>query len=393
MANRLRDRIRREGPIPFSAFMRAALYDRDHGYYAQSSFTTGREGDFATAPDVGPLMGATLARAVEDFAEEDGRLVEIGPGSGRLMRDIVDALPQEALDALDVVLVEPFEQHREALAEALAGAGLQPRIVGDVAELAPDRTLVLANELLDALPCEVARRTEGGFQRLVVDVEEGSFVEGWQRAPSRLADTIDERAPKLPVGHRYELATGLADLLDGLSEAVDPGAAVFFDYGDRFEDVWPDTPDGTLRGFREHQQVDPLSEPGATDITYDVDFSRVMDLAEARGLRVDAFGPQERLLVHLGLMETAREREALMAAKQLLVPGTFAGRFMALVLGRGGVTEEIRLRVDLDDPGLWDRGLTEPLGSAEGDLGEALEEEMQQAFGPVGGTRRDDEAD
>lgn len=381
----LRDRIGSEGPIPFSTFMEAALYNPEAGYYAQRSFTTGQRGDFATAPDVGPLLGATLARPIQRFAEEGGRLVEIGPGSGRLLLDIVAALPDAELDALEIVLVEPFEKRRDQLVERFEADGVQPRAVASVADLDPARSFVLANELLDALPCEVARRGEDGIEQLTVDVDEDGFVEAWRPAPDELADLVDQRAPRLPVGHRYEIAPGLEALLSDVADAIDPGVAVFFDYGDRFEEVWPDRADGTLRGFREHQHVDPLTRPGETDITYDVDFSRVSDLAEEEGLPLQAFGPQERLLVHLGLMEVARDRGDFLSAKQLLVPGAFAGRFMALVLGTQRVAETTRLKVDLDDPGLWDRGLTEPLGSLEGDLGTALEEELDAAWDPPPG--------
>lgn len=382
LPQRLREQIQDEGPIPFPAFMKAALYDPEDGYYTQATFTTGHRGDFATAPDVGPLLGATLARPVRTFAEDGGRLVEIGPGSGRMIVDVVEALPDEALDALDLVLVEPFAPRREQLIDRLVDAPVQPRIVDDLRALDGDRTLLFANEVLDALPCEVARRTEDGIEQMLVELDDGRFETTWRPAPEALAETVKARAPKLPVGHRYEVSPALDPLLTDLAAVLDPGVGVFFDYGDRFEDVWPGKPDGTLRGFRDHQPVDPLTGPGRTDITYDVDFSRVMDVARDHELRVDAFGPQERLLVHLGLMEVARERSAFLSAKQLLVPGAFAGRFMALALGRGGVAEELRLRVDLDDPGLWDRGLAEPLGEIDEDLGERLAEEMDQAFGP-----------
>lgn len=383
LAEQLAERIDAEGPMPFASFMETALYDPEHGYYADPGFTTGRQGDFATAPDVGPLLGATLARAVERFAREDGRLVELGPGTGRLVLDVLESLSAEARERLQVVLVEPFEERLQALAEELRSVGVEPRTVQDLAELEPARTLLIANEVLDALPTEVLRRGEQGFEQLAVDRHATGFSEAWQPAPDERVKEAERWAERLPRDHRYELTPGLPELLDAVDGALAPGAALIFDYGGRFEDVWPQRPEGTLRGFREHRQVDPLSAPGQTDITYDVDFSRTMALARDRELEVKAFGAQERLLVHLGLMEVAREREALLAAKQLLVPGSFAGRFQALVVGRGGTAQEARLKVDLDDPGLWDRGLAEPLGSMEGDLEEALDEELDQAGDPL----------
>lgn len=381
LAERLTERIEREGPIPLQTFMETALYDPEHGYYAQPGFTTGRKGDFATAPDVGELLGATVANPVERFARDGGRLVEIGPGSGRLIVDVIEHLPRDAAEQLEVVLVEPFEAHRGRLVERVEAAGIEPRIVSDLAELEPDRTLVLANELLDALPAEVVRRRSDGLERMTVGTEDG-FTGTFEPAPDELAEAVHKQTGRLPVDHRYEFSPSLEELLGDLADVLDPGAALVFDYGDRFEEIWPTRADGTLRGFRDHRQVDPLTRPGETDVTYDVDFTRTMDLAGDEGLDVRAFGPQERMLVHLGLMEAAREADAFLQAKQLLVPGAFAGRFMALVLGEGGVAEDIHLKVDLDDPGLWDRGLTEPLGEMEGDLGRSLKDQMEQANEP-----------
>lgn len=359
----LRARIHEEGPIPFRAFMEAALYHEEHGYYAQEAFTTGREGDFATAPDAGPLLGATLAEPVVSFADEPGRLVEVGPGSGRLMEDILTALEPDIVENLDIVLVEPHAARQDALAARFHETPGTVRLVDDVAALDPARTFLLANEVLDALPCEVLRNGKEGWQRLHVDVEDEAFVEAGSPAPEDLASDLSPPNDALPVGHRYEAAPSLAPFLGSIQEALDPGVALFMDYGGTFEDIWPRKPEGTLRGFREHDHASPLTHPGRTDITYDVDFSRVQRIAHEAGLRTAAFGPQERMLVHLGVMRIAQDQDALLTAKQLVVPTGFGARFKTLVLDQGGTAEQAGLRVDLDDPGLWDAGLDDVRGA------------------------------
>ncbi len=362
LEGKIRARIRDEGPVPFCWFMETALYDDEQGYYAKASFTTGREGDFATAPDTGPLLGATLAEAVASFAEEPGRLIEVGPGSGRLMQDLLTTLDPDAVGKLEVVLVERHEQREEALAERFEDAPGQVRIIDEIGELGPARSFLLANEVLDALPCEVLQRTDVGWDRLYVDFKEGSFIEHWEPASDELVERL---APlqDLPVGNRYETAPSLRSFMESIEQALDPGLALLMDYGDTFEHVWPRRPDGTLRGFHDHAHASPLMHPGRTDITYDVDFSRVQRIAEHTGLNVASFGAQERLLVHLGLMRIAKEQDDLLTAKQLLMPATgFGARFKTLVLDHGDAAAKANLQVDLDDPNLWDAGLRDIQG-------------------------------
>jgi SAM-dependent MidA family methyltransferase len=376
LADRLVERIEAEGPIAFSEYMNAALYDPEHGYYAEPGFTTGQEGDFATAPDTGPLVGATLAEPVEAFAEQGSRLIELGPGSGRLVVDVLDTISEDAREQLDVVLVEPFRDRQDALRDHVEEeTGITPRVVGDLAPVEPGRSLLFANEVLDALPVDVVRKTEDGLEAMHVDVEDGAFVEAWQPADPELAQAAAPVVDRLPEGGRYELSHGLEELLGSVADTLEPGAGIFLDYGGRFEDIWGQGSQGTLRGFREHEHTEVLEAPGEVDLTADVDFSRVMGIGEALGLEEAAYGGQDRLLVHLGMVEVARERERLMDLKQLLVPGGsgFGERFRALVLDQGGIADKLDLAVDLDDPDVWTRAM-EDMADAEGLAGLGAEE-------------------
>jgi SAM-dependent MidA family methyltransferase len=366
LAERLAARIDAEGPLEFSAFMQTALYDPEHGYYADPAFTTGRKGDFATAPDVGPLMGATLARPVAKLADQGGRFVEIGPGSGRLAVDVLDALPEAEREAIDIVLVEPFPARHDDLATKIEDeAGVEARIVEAIDQFEPARSLVVANEVLDAFPVDVVKKRATSVEAKHVDVEDGRFVERWLPADDATAKAAREPLSRLPAGTTYELARGLDAFFAGLADTLDPGAAVFFDYGGDTENVWGQREDGTLRAFKDHQHVDPLTAPGETDVTADVDFSRVRSIAHEHGLDEAAYGGQERLLVHLGLVEAARERDRVDDVKRLVVPGGAGGfgkRFRAIVLD-DGFADTLGLQVDLDDPEIWTKALEDLEGA------------------------------
>ena len=68
LAERIRGAIRDEGPIPFSRYMEMALYEPGLGYYSAGLHKLGQSGDFVTAPELGELFAACLARQVGELA-------------------------------------------------------------------------------------------------------------------------------------------------------------------------------------------------------------------------------------------------------------------------------------------------------------------------------------
>src|SRR2546427_13195644 len=62
LAERLRARIKQQGPITFRQWMAAALYDERDGFYCRvDRIPQGRAGDYRTAPETSPLFAATFA--------------------------------------------------------------------------------------------------------------------------------------------------------------------------------------------------------------------------------------------------------------------------------------------------------------------------------------------
>ena len=125
LASRLADRTARHGPLPFEAFMEAALYDETEGFYATTG-GAGRRGDFLTSPEVGPLFGAVLARALDQWWKELGRpdpfvVVEAGAGPATLARSVLAAQPACG-PALRYVLVERSAVQRARHADGLLSA-------------------------------------------------------------------------------------------------------------------------------------------------------------------------------------------------------------------------------------------------------------------------------
>ena len=197
LAERIAERIRREGPIPFDRFVDAALYDEDGGFYARGG-GAGRAGrDFVTSPEVGVLFGALVARYLDRAWTELSRpdpfvVVDAGAGRGRLAADVLRAEP-ECSRALRYVLVERSAALRVAQRELLTlepadrafGPAVRddpdeaPRPVEDIGPIATSLPefpaielpagVVIANELLDNLPFRLVERArarvDGGAGR------------------------------------------------------------------------------------------------------------------------------------------------------------------------------------------------------------------------------------
>lgn len=293
--------IDRRGPLPFEEFMRIALYDPDAGYFAAPELRSEKGGDFLTSPEVSPMFGESLAEFVRSEHDRIGdpfRLVEVAGGSGSLLRPLLDVYPVEAW------AVEVSPPARRRLAD-LVGAG---RAVADLGEVpAPVRGVVLANELIDNLPMAIAQLEPGGWrERWVGRGGDGlAFVDAVPR-PEVLA-WLERFAGEVGPGAWVEVQLAAYDWVVDTLSRLQAGSLVLVDYGDTTENLVPRRSDGTLRTYRAHHLgPHPLDEPGATDITADVNFSALLAAAGEAGASV-RLQRQDDFLAALGLRERISE--------------------------------------------------------------------------------------
>lgn len=354
LAVRLAERIAREGPLDFAEFMRACLYDPDAGYYAAGSSPFGAGGDFITAPELTPLFGRSLARLLAPVLRRLRRPVlrELGPGSGALIAALLPAL--EALEALPewVELVEPSRARREEQRARLAGlpAPLAARLVWtERPQVTAAEGVVVANEVLDALPVRRFLLSDEGLFALAVDFDGRRFR--WRAVPadSALARAVEDllaRLPEpLPRPYTSELCPGLAEFLRIALAGIERGAALFIDYGyPRREYYHPLRRMGTLVAHRGHRpSPDPLSDPGAQDLSAFVDFSALAEALEALQWTAEGFLSQAECLIGAGLLEELAAlparggayHAAAAAVKRLILPGEMGERFRVLLAARG----------------------------------------------------------
>jgi SAM-dependent MidA family methyltransferase len=348
--------IRAKGPINFAEFMELALYHPEHGYYAVSAQRSGRGGDFFTSVDVGPIFGEMLAvqleemcRIVRDAGAAAFDLVEAGAGNGRLARDILDAASArhpELYERMRLTLVE-----RSAAARAMQRDVLDhhaARLHAQLADLPPPDTVtgvIIANELLDALPVHVVTVTPGGLREIVVGEREGSLVEAEGPPPDPAIERYLARSgASLPVGARAEVGLEAERWVERAARALRLGFLLLFDYGHEAAELYsPTHAAGTLMAYRAHtaRGDDPLRDPGTRDLTAHVNLSAVCAAAARAGL--DAAGAVDQLyfLTALGVTDrlaSGADREAVarrLGAKSLLIPGGLGSTMKVLAFARG----------------------------------------------------------
>lgn len=289
--------------VGFDEFMRDALYGSD-GFYATGG-GAGRQRDFITSPELGPLFGAVLARVLDDWWNDLGRpdpFVVVEAGAGRdVLRPAVTSVVQAPVHYVSV----------------------------DFADAWPDRAdVVVANELLDNLPCKIAERVEGGWVEVLVDGDR--FVR------SDIAVALDADAPigaRVPVHTEAKTWVGRARRTAARVLAVDYGAKTTAELADR---QW-------LRTYRQHDRgFDPLVEPGSRDITVDVAFdqlapdrlTRQADWLRAHG--IDELVEQARATwterAAIGDLTALRARSRVHEADALLDPDGLGAFFVAVWL-------------------------------------------------------------
>lgn len=355
LAERIREEIRRDGPVTFARFMDLALYDPDGGYYRSREARPGRTGDFLTAPETHPIFGGTLSRFVEGTWERLGRpprfvIREHGAGEGAMAVAILSALRDAGTDLIRAIRYQPVEvdpRRVAALHYHVSGVG-----IGDVVE-APDDVpltgIVLANEVLDALP--VHRVVQRGNELLEVRVGlDGTRFIDVETAPSTPALFVRLAAEgvSLADGQRAEVCLALDAWVAEAAADLANGVLLLIDYGYPATELYDPVRrrDGTLRAYVRHTvHDDPYVHVGRQDLTAHVDVDAVIRAAEAAGLTHLGTTTQAEFLVGLGMDERLRAIQtdptttmetylAVRSAVMRLLDPAATGRFRVMAFGR-----------------------------------------------------------
>jgi SAM-dependent MidA family methyltransferase len=343
------------GWLSFERFMDIALYAPGLGYYSAGAQKLGAGGDFTTAPEVSRLFGACMARQCAEILSALGKgdVLEIGAGSGRLAADIL--LRLETLGQLPGrycildLSADLRERQRRYFARYLP-ARLQELV--HWLDRPPGESfdgLILANEVLDALPVTRFRWYADRVEELGVVIGDGGFAWGARPASPAVAEAcrrLSKAGGGWDEGYVSEYCPRLTAWTHTVTQSLRTGAALWFDYGlPRSQYYLPERHEGTLLCHFQHRaHGDPLLYPGLQDITAWVDYTLLAEASRAAGFTLSGFTTQSYFLAGLGvdhemqIMAAGDDTQfARLAnqARQLMLPGEMGERFKAMAWLRG----------------------------------------------------------
>jgi SAM-dependent MidA family methyltransferase len=371
--------IRARGPVTVAAFMDLALYHPELGYYARAAQRSGRAGDFFTSVDVGPLFGELLEIQLADmcgFTAESAKraeknigpaisagsavaacdLVEAGAGNGRLSADILRAAKAHHpafYDAIRLHLVEASAAARGAQTATLGEVGDRLASSGPALPESFEGVLI-ANELLDALPVHQVVMREDGLREIYVTAADERRTSNDERLLTReappstpeLAAYLARLGVVLEPGWRVEINLRAIDWIRDAAQRLRRGFMILIDYGHDARELYSATHStGTLTTFSKHRSGGPdgsadappwLQRPGEQDLTAHVDFTSVRVAAEAEGMTAIAFLDQTYLL--MGLLDGLADPQSAIRNPQfktLMLPGGIGSTHKVLILGKG----------------------------------------------------------
>ena len=355
LTDRLRGLIEAAGGwISFADFMAETLYAPGLGYYAAGARKFGAAGDFVTAPEMTPLFGQALAQQLAAvMAASQGRILEVGAGSGRLAADLLAELERLGClpDSYGILDLSGDLRQRQGQTLAAAVPHLLPRVEW-LDRLPPAFSgAVVGNELLDAMPVHLVVWREDGIHERGVAVDAGgAFTWADRPAAGRVLAAAAEIAGQcdLPPGFLGEIGLAAQAWAADWGRILESGSVLLIDYGfPRREFFHAQRSSGTLMCHYRHQaHTDPFWLPGLQDITAHVDFTAIIAAAHGAGLELQGYTSQGQFLLNCGILDhlgrlppdSPAYIRAAGAVNKLLMPHEMGELFKVIAVGRGVVT-------------------------------------------------------
>lgn len=344
-----------DGAIDFAHFMALALHAPGLGYYSAGLAKFGAAGDFVTAPELSPLFARCIAAQCAQVlaALDGGSILEAGAGTGELAIGVLREL--HALNALPqrYQILETSADLRERQRRRISDLPAEMATRVEWLDALPPRGfrgVVLANEVLDAMPVRRFRRTPAGVDELMIARDGERLV--WRGVPPRDAQLSARVAAIeqvlgvcLPEGYESEINLAAEAWLRSLADGLEAGMALIIDYGyPRREYYHPERSRGTLRcHYRHHAHDDPLLLPGVQDITSHVDFTAIAEAAVAAGMDIAGYTTQTYFLLAMGItklaeagnQDTRQQIETAQQIRRLTMPGEMGEVFKVIALTKG----------------------------------------------------------
>jgi NADH dehydrogenase [ubiquinone] 1 alpha subcomplex assembly factor 7 len=302
LTTHLKTLISQTGPLTIAQFMHEALAHPQFGYY-QKQDPFGRGGDFITAPEIsqmfGELIGIWCAYAWESIGGTNCALVELGPGRGTLMKDLLRGTKhiQNFHNSIEIHMVETSPTLQQIQKDNLSGSHANISWHNDIHSLPEKPLIIIANEFFDALPIHQYEKTDAGWRERMVGLKDGELVFTYSNP---LPDSVTQHLQghtATKKGSIIETCPQAISITRSLSERIakQDGVALIIDYG------YTHGSGDTLQAVKNHHYHPILKDIGDADITAHVDFSAIAEAAQSSGLNASDTITQRNLLISLGI--------------------------------------------------------------------------------------------
>ena len=303
--------------IPFSRFLQLALYEPHYGYYTSSDTIIGNDGDYITAPELGDTFGRCIARKISQALRafnKPATVYEFGAGNGKLAIQIMKEMERVGVSFQSYQIVEvskTLRQRQQSLFQREVPWAVDR--IEWLSELPKEGIfgVVIANEVLDAMPVEIFKFTNGRYLQAYVKKSGDEFSTVFRNALKpdfkKKIDAMKEVAK--PNGYISEFHCQAEAWIRSISETLVQGSLLVIDYGFPEQEYYhPDRSEGTLVCHRRHYvHHDPYICIGCQDISTHVNFSGIASIAIENGMKLNGYTSLGAFLLELGLLDQSKE--------------------------------------------------------------------------------------
>ncbi|MFC4103931.1 class I SAM-dependent methyltransferase [Paenibacillus xanthanilyticus] len=351
--------------LTFHDYMTLCLYDPEYGYYRQGRIRVGREGDFYTSSSVGTIMGEKIAACLAEWQRHFGGradAAEWGAGTGVLSKHILQAWAKRGSsvlsEAMHYAVIDDSPVHLAAARRLLESVEISARLhvltadqglAGSWRRGGP--LMIVANELLDAMPVHRVRLMDGRLWEIGVtlaDRPDSFFAETLlPLSDPQIRQTLEPDGISLREGQQAEVNLNAERWIANIGACMEEGVLILVDYGHDAEELTAGhRMNGTLLCYAGHvAHDDPYTRPGEQDITAHINFTACRRAGEAAGFREHYYATQKQFLLDYGILDdltasdsadpfgpAARRNRAI---RQLLLSDGMSETFKVMVLHKG----------------------------------------------------------
>ena len=342
----------RDGWISFEEFIDFVMYKPGLGYYSAGAEKIGHSGDFTTAPEISKLFGMALANQITPILDhyQSPSIIEIGAGTGKLAFDIMTQLNDYQVNFDRYYILElsaDLKQRQQSMLSHLPTKTLNKIVWLDSIPVDSIDGVIIANEVIDALPFTRFKSQNGQVYELGISVEDNQLIEQPRLADEILSNTVDSIAKEIGMtfqdGYTSEIRINFGSWFRTIESMLSSGSIFFVDYGYSRQEYYDEerTNGSMICHYRNVAHEDPLSNLGIQDISASVDFSQLADVALQRNIEVGFFTSQSDFLINaeiLGVIESVIDEGLKMRltqeVKQLLLPNQMGEVFKCMLLNK-----------------------------------------------------------